>query len=94
MINHPCYLLTKLETYIGSPILDDDGTTIGTVNFSSDEPRKNKFSEAEVTMVEALAKALKSWAQETKKEPAISGSFFIYHRTRLKSTDHLYVCCD
>ncbi|GAB5535488.1 MAG: hypothetical protein Rubg2KO_17370 [Rubricoccaceae bacterium] len=52
---HPCYAAFELESYIGAPVIVD-GETIGTLNFSSSEPRHEPFSEADLDLVRLVAR--------------------------------------
>lgn len=47
---HPCYLNFKLESYIGTPLVVN-GDVIGTLNFSSSQPRSFAFDESEKELV-------------------------------------------
>jgi len=55
---HPCYAAFGLESYIGTP-LRIDGTTYGTLNFSSRERRTSPYSEADRGLVRIIA----SWVE-------------------------------
>ncbi len=55
---HPVYVAVQLESYIGSPLLDEQGNVIGTINFSSHAARPAYFSEEEIDIVERMAKAI------------------------------------
>ncbi len=52
--NSPCYRNMGLETYIGCPLVLDDAR-IGTLNFTSPEPRNPSFSSIEKDFVLLLA---------------------------------------
>ncbi|GDY26873.1 GAF domain-containing protein [Agarivorans sp. Toyoura001] len=54
MCLHPCYQAMHLESYIGTPLLVDD-CIVGTLNFSSLEPRKQGFSEQDREKIQQLA---------------------------------------
>ena len=58
MLLHPVYKAVQLESYIGSPIHDQNGAVTGTVNFSSHEIRHSEFSNTEVELVEKIANKL------------------------------------
>lgn len=53
--SHPCYQAFKLESYIGAPILID-GETVGTLNFSSTEPRPEPFTERDLDLLRIMAR--------------------------------------
>jgi PAS domain S-box-containing protein len=62
---HPCYEVFGLESYIGVP-LNVDGHVVGTLNFSSPEPRAHSsFSAADVDFVRIMgrwvAATLRRW---------------------------------
>lgn len=60
LIQHPVYVQLKLRSYIASPIVVDR-KVMGTINFTSTEPR-DAFSEDEIRYVEGLAADLaKRW---------------------------------
>ena len=54
---HPCYRRFALETYIGVP-LQDRGKVVGTLNFSSSEPRGRPFSDLEMESVRLMGSAI------------------------------------
>ncbi|MFT6604570.1 MAG: GAF domain-containing protein, partial [Bacteriovoracaceae bacterium] len=54
MREHPVYINMKLESYISTPIWQE-GKLYGTLNFSSQNPKKKKFSKEEITFVEIMA---------------------------------------
>lgn len=54
---HPCYERFGLETYIGVPLLDR-GKVVGTLNFSSTEPRDRPFSDPERELVRLMGGAI------------------------------------
>ncbi|MGK7294193.1 MAG: diguanylate cyclase [Candidatus Wenzhouxiangella sp. M2_3B_020] len=54
---HPCYERFGLETYIGVPLLDR-GKVVGTLNFSSAEPRDGPFSDLEMELVRLMGGAI------------------------------------
>lgn len=56
-VAHPAYALLGLESYVGVPI-EVDGAVIGTLNFSSPEPRPRPFTRAELDFVRLLV----AWA--------------------------------
>jgi PAS domain S-box-containing protein len=55
--NHPCYQAFGLEAYLGTPLLVD-GKRVGTINFTSPEPRSEPFRPAHITMVRNFATVL------------------------------------
>ncbi len=57
MLSHPVYINMKLESYIGTPIFAGN-ILYGTLNFSSQEIRRNNFSEDEIRFVEILAQTI------------------------------------
>jgi len=58
MIIHPVYKAVQLESYIGSPIHDNNGKVTGTVNFSSHKIRQKDFDTAEMDLVKQIATKL------------------------------------
>lgn len=52
---YPCFEAFNLASYIGAPI-KVSGNLYGTINFSSAEPRKDKFNEIEIEFVKLVAK--------------------------------------
>jgi len=48
-----CYQLTKIESYIATPIYVD-GELFGTVNFSAFRPRREDFSETDIDLVKLI----------------------------------------
>jgi len=58
MILHPVYVAVQLESYIGSPIHDNDGKVTGTVNFSSHMVRDKEFDNSEIELVAQMAMKL------------------------------------
>lgn len=67
LATHPCYLSTKLETYIGAPVWVND-EVYGTLNFSSPQQRLEPFTESERNFVRVMARwvgaTLERWYQE------------------------------
>ncbi|MDU0352759.1 ATP-binding protein [Paraglaciecola aquimarina] len=51
---HPCYINFGLESYIGAKLVVN-GEPYGTINFSSSEPRANKFTQDDLEFIELLA---------------------------------------
>ena len=58
MVIHPVYKAVQLESYIGSPIHNNNGKVTGTVNFSSHKIRHKDFDNAEVDLVTQMATKL------------------------------------
>ena len=58
MILHPVYKAVQLESYIGSPIHDNNGKVTGTVNFSSHKIRDKEFDTSEMELVAKMANKL------------------------------------
>jgi len=54
MLKHPCYLNTQLRAYIGTP-LRVGGKIWGTLNYSSLNPHKARYSAKEVAFLEQQA---------------------------------------
>ncbi|WP_220718985.1 GAF domain-containing protein [Agarivorans litoreus] len=54
MCLHPCYQAMHLESYIGTPLVKH-GEIIGTLNFSSLEPKKQGFSDKDREKIQMLA---------------------------------------
>jgi GAF domain-containing protein len=55
MQDHPVYVTVKLESYIAAPIFNDEGDTIGTINFTSLRPRESDFDDNDRLLVQAIA---------------------------------------
>ncbi|GGC64907.1 GAF domain-containing protein [Marinobacter halophilus] len=53
--HHPCYHQFGLESYLAAPVWID-GEIVGTLNFSSQVPRRPGFTESEKTFVSLLAR--------------------------------------
>jgi PAS domain S-box-containing protein len=51
--NHPCYRASKLETYLGIPVVAGS-EVYGTLNFSSPAPRKNRFTATDVEILRLM----------------------------------------
>lgn len=51
---HPCYIATKLEAYIATPIIVS-GEVYGTLNFSSPTPRQTPFEPADREFLQLIA---------------------------------------
>ena len=58
MIIHPVYNAIQLESYIGAPIHDHNGSVTGTVNFSSNAIRNEDFDNSEIQLIEQMARKL------------------------------------
>ena len=56
LYKHPVYVAQALRCYIGSPIVHS-GDVVGTLNFSSEEPR-DAFDQEQVELVDSLANQL------------------------------------
>lgn len=54
---HPCFVATGVETYIGAPIRVG-GRIFGTLHFTSPEPREEGFTAREQEQIELLADAM------------------------------------
>ena len=55
MLQHPVYQAVKLESYIASPILEEDGNVMGTLNFTSLFPHRPEFDLDEQKLVDDFA---------------------------------------
>ena len=51
---HPCYRLMRLEAYLGSPVLIGE-EVLGTLNFSSLNPRERPISDAERDLISLMS---------------------------------------
>lgn len=60
MCLHPCYQALHLESYIGIPLVKG-GEIIGTLNFSSLEPKTQGFSDKDVDKIQKLANEYLEW---------------------------------
>jgi len=57
MLKHPAYLNTQLRAYIGTPIRINSKIW-GTLNYSSMQPRAQKYQDREVHMLEQQAQVI------------------------------------
>ena len=64
MVLHPVYTAVQLESYIGTPLHDDMGNIVGTVNFSSHEVRQWEFDEQEIATIEKMAHKIEAMLLE------------------------------
>ncbi len=64
---HPCYQSFGLESYIGAIIMVN-GRKFGTINFSSPEPRKEKFDTYDYEFMQMLANWVGSEIERTRYE--------------------------
>lgn len=55
--SHPCYRKTRLESYIGTPLIVD-GKRYGTLSFSSYEPHPQAFSKFDLELIRLIAQWL------------------------------------
>lgn len=60
MLQHPVYQAVKLESYIASPIVDENQKVMGTLNFTSLFPHRPKFDMDEQHLVDELAQQVSS----------------------------------
>jgi len=67
--DHPVYLNFKLETYIGCPIYIGHHI-YGTLNFSSQQARKEAFTTEEVELIEVMSSSLGHVIQSIENETA------------------------
>lgn len=86
---HPCYEVFKLESYIGVPIYID-GSLYGTLNFSSSQPKRNKFIEADKTLIKLLAEWASSVIKRNKVKEDLIESERLY---KLISTNSAEMIC-
>ncbi|MDP0498875.1 MAG: ATP-binding protein [Verrucomicrobiota bacterium JB022] len=63
---HPCYAAFGLESYVGVPIRRR-GKVIGTLNFSSSQPRKTPFTALEVEFINLMSR----WVANTLERQEI-----------------------
>ncbi len=52
--SHPCYQSSKIEAYLGAPVMVD-GSAYGTLNFSSPDPREASFTSVEKNLLRLMA---------------------------------------
>ncbi|WP_234572387.1 sensor histidine kinase [Rhodohalobacter sp. 614A] len=83
---HPCYEVFKLESYIGIPIYIDD-QLYGTINFSSPDPKKPGFLEADKTLVKLLAEWTASVIRRKSIEESYKESEKLYKLISTNSAD-------
>lgn len=58
MILHPVYVAVQLESYIGTPLYDQNKSFIGTLNFTSHAIRRNDYSADEIALIERMAEKI------------------------------------
>ena len=51
---HPCYAATKLEAYLGTPVMVT-GQLFGTLNFSGQRPLKTRFTKTDKVIIQLMA---------------------------------------
>ncbi len=86
---HPSYEVFKLESYIGVPIYIDD-SLYGTLNFSSSRPKKNRFIEADKTLIKLLGE----WASSVIRRKKIKENLIESERLyKLISTNSAEMIC-
>lgn len=56
---HPCYEKFSLESYLGVPLIINN-KAVGTINFSSSQPRKEPLNQSDKDMVKLLGKWISS----------------------------------
>ncbi len=69
--NHPCYREFKLETYLGIPVITGN-KVYGTLNFSSPEPRKHRFSATDVEILRLMGQWVGSEIYRKQAEMALT----------------------
>ena len=69
-MNHPCYREFKLETYLGIPVVAGS-EVYGTLNFSSPEPRKSRFTSHDVEILRLMAQWVGSEIYRQQTEQAL-----------------------
>ena len=70
---HPVYLNTGLNAYIGAPIAVDGGI-YGTLNFSDNKARNQPFSREELYIVESMASLMGRFIERQKREEELHNS--------------------
>jgi len=68
--NHPCYRAFKLETYLGIPVVAGS-KVYGTLNFSSPDPRKSRFTATDVEILRLMGQWLGSEIYRQQSEQAL-----------------------
>jgi PAS domain S-box-containing protein len=68
--NHPCYREFRLETYFGIPVVAGS-RTYGTLNFSSPDPRENRFTATDVEILRLMAQWVGSEIYRQQTEQAL-----------------------
>jgi PAS domain S-box-containing protein len=68
--SHPCYEMFKLETYLGIPVRAGD-KVYGTLNFSGTEPRKSRFTAADVEILRLMGQWVGSEIYRQQSEQAL-----------------------
>ena len=68
--SHPCYEMFKLETYLGIPVQAGD-KVYGTLNFSGPEPRKSRFTAADVEILRLMGQWVGSEINRQQSEQAL-----------------------
>jgi PAS domain S-box-containing protein len=69
--NHPCYRAFKLQTYLGIPVVAGS-KVYGTLNFSSPEPRKSRFTAADVEILRLMGQWVGSEIYRQQTEQALT----------------------
>jgi PAS domain S-box-containing protein len=68
--NHPCYRAFKLETYLGIPVVAGS-QVYGTLNFSSPDPRKGRFTATDVEILRLMGQWVGSEIYRQQSEQAL-----------------------
>lgn len=58
MVLHPVYVAVQLESYIGTPLYDQNKAFVGTLNFSSHAIREQDFSRDSIELIERMAEKI------------------------------------
>ena len=69
--NHPCYREYRLETYLGIPVVAG-GRVYGTLNFSSQDPRPERFTPTDIEILRLMGQWLGSEIYRQQTEQALT----------------------
>jgi GAF domain-containing protein len=74
MLKHPVYLNTQLRAYIGTPIIVQN-VIIGTLNYSSGDPREVVYTNDEVRFIERQAQQVAALLRDTRNLQGIAANY-------------------
>ena len=74
--SHPCYINTRLETYLGTPVYLQ-GKIYGTLNFSSPHPHTKDFQSTDFEFLQLMAQWISFELDSQKKEEYLRDKNFL-----------------